>query len=188
MLANELHFLRKELNDRGIVFAYSGYITEQVLSSVGDALKQKLAIEDADTKTMRSVFAIFVEQMQNIIRYSAEQLPGLDEPDPSGNIIDLRYGILTIGQERSEYVVHSGNLVHAADVERIGSRLGALQAMSHEELRAAYKKQLRGTSDGHSKGAGIGLIEIARRASQPIEFDFMRVDANTSFFALKATI
>ena len=29
-------------------------------------------IDDMDTKTARSVFAIFVEQMQNMIRYSAE--------------------------------------------------------------------------------------------------------------------
>jgi hypothetical protein len=43
---------------------------------------------------MRSVFAVFVEQMQNIIRYSAERLP------PGGEDAGtLRYGLLTIAQD-----------------------------------------------------------------------------------------
>jgi hypothetical protein len=55
------------------------------------------------------VFAIFVEQMQNMIRYSAEK----DPPDaPPETPHELRYGVLTIGQENGEYVVHAGNLVH----------------------------------------------------------------------------
>ena len=65
--------LRAHAAKQGIIFAYSGYMTEPVLSGVGEALKQKLTIDDADTKTLRSVFAVFVEQMQNIIRYSAEK-------------------------------------------------------------------------------------------------------------------
>ena len=73
MLASQLMDLRGMLHSQGVIFAYSGYVTEPVLSGVGEALKQKLTIDDADTKTMRSVFAVFVEQMQNIIRYSAEK-------------------------------------------------------------------------------------------------------------------
>ena len=73
MLAGQLMDMRAMLHKHGVIFAYSGYVTEPVLSGVGEALKQKLTIDDANTKTLRSVFAIFVEQMQNIIRYSAEK-------------------------------------------------------------------------------------------------------------------
>ena len=174
VLARDLFDFRAVLRRKGIMFAYSGYVTEPVLNGVGEALKRKLAIEDTDTKTIRSVFAIFVEQMQNMIRYSAEKVP----PDaqlaaPS----ELRYGVLTIGQENGDYVVHAGNLIHHADVARL-----------RERLKAAYKEQLKAEPDGCGKGAGIGFIEIARRASKPIEFDFMGVDDEHAFFALKACV
>jgi len=183
VLAKELYDLRAVLRTRGIMFAYSGYVTEAVLSGVGDALKQKLSIEDADTKTIRSVFAVFVEQMQNIIRYSAEKVPvGGQAP------LELRYGVLTVGQSEGDYVVHAGNLVEQADVARLRARLDALQAMDKAQLRTAYKEQLKAEPDAHSKGAGIGFIEIARRASKPIEFDFMAIDRAHAFFALKACI
>lgn len=188
MNASELFELRENLRQRGIVFAYSGYVTENVLSGVGDALKQKLAIEDAKTQTMRSVFAVFVEQMQNIIRYSAEQLAPARVGTRRHETRELRYGILTIGQEGADYVVHAGNLVSLLDVPRMRTNLAAIRAMTRDELKAAYKDQLRSDPEESSKGAGVGFLEIARRASAPIEFDFMDVDGERAFFALKAKI
>ena len=87
MLARQLMDTRAVLHRQGVIFAYSGYVTEPVLSGVGEALKQKLTIDDADTKTLRSVFAIFVEQMQNIIRYSAEKARPVPPPVPDANAL-----------------------------------------------------------------------------------------------------
>src|SRR4029079_9709311 len=119
MLASQLMDLRGMLHSQGVIFAYSGYVTEPVLSGVGEALKQKLTIDDADTKTLRSVFAVFVEQMQNIIRYSPETaqsaLPRASDP---GALKEIRYGILTIGKEGDDYVVCAGNLIEPGDINR----------------------------------------------------------------------
>jgi hypothetical protein len=186
MRASELFDLRASLQRKGIIFAYSGYMTETVLSGVGEALKQKLTIDDADTKTLRSVFAVFVEQMQNIIRYSAELAAQTDAPKSPH--AEIRYGILTIGQEDGDYVVHAGNLVARADVDRLRARLSKIRGMSKEELRALHKEQLRAGPEEGSKGAGLGLMEIARRSSKPIEFDFSDIDDDYAFFSLKASV
>ena len=189
MLASQLMDLRGMLHSQGVIFAYSGYVTEPVLSGVGEALKQKLTIDDADTKTLRSVFAVFVEQMQNIIRYSAEkaQPPLAPASDPRA-LMEIRYGILTIGREGRDYMVCAGNLIQRSDVERLRAKLSRIRDMSKDELKVLYKEQLRADPEEGSKGAGLGFMEIARRASKPIEFDFTDVDANHAFFALKATI
>jgi len=188
MLAQDLFDLRSVLRRQGILFAYSGYVTESVLSGVGDAVKQKLTIEDADTKTIRSVFAVFVEQMQNIIRYSAEKVP----PDSVGKKtkppLEPRYGALTIGNQGADYVIHAGNLIERADIERIRERLERIRGMDRAQLKKLYKEQLRAPADKDSKGAGLGFTEIARRATKPIEFDFMEVDDDFTFFALKACV
>jgi hypothetical protein len=189
MLARQLMETRAMLHRQGVIFAYSGYVTEPVLSGVGEALKQKLAIDDADTKTLRSVFAVFVEQMQNIIRYSAERArANLPPAADQRALMELRYGILTIGKEGDDYVVCAGNLVERPDVERLRARLSRIRDMSKDELKALYKEQLRAEPEAGSKGAGLGFMEIARRASKPIEFDFADVDATYAFFALKASI
>jgi hypothetical protein len=185
MLARELFDVRSILRKRGIIFAYSGYVTETVLSGVGEAIKQKLALDDADTKTLRSVFAVFVEQMQNMIRYSAEKVPNSAAEPP---LIEMRYGVLTIGREGDDYVVHAGNLVARSDVEPLRERLSQIRDMNKEELRALHKERLRLGPEEGSKGAGLGLMEIARRASKPIEFDFTDVDDKHAFFTIMASV
>jgi hypothetical protein len=189
MLAKELFGFRTQLRRSGIIFAYCGYVTEAVLTGVGDALKQKLAIEDMDTKTARSVFAVFVEQMQNIIRYSAEK--GASDSAPgseAGAGSELRYGIMTISRKADSFVVKAGNLVQKADVERLRGKLEHIRRADKDALKAMYKETLKSEPGEGSKGAGIGFIEIARRASKPFEFDFVEVDDGFAFFALEAEI
>lgn len=182
MLAKQLHEFRSLLSNNGIMFAYSGYISEGVLSGVGEALKRKLTDQETDTKTLRNVFAIFVEQMQNIIRYSAEsETP----PDEDGG---LRYGVLTVGFIEGAYFVQAGNLIQKEDVAALHARLAAIRDMDKDALKAAYKERLKSAPEATSKGAGVGLIEIARRATQPIEFDICDVDAGHAFFSLTASI
>ncbi len=183
MEARELYQFRSYLRERGIVFAYSGYVTETVLSGVGEALRQKLAIEATDTKTVRSVFAIFVEQMQNIIRYSAES-----EGDESNGSIELRYGVLTVAHRDDYYAVQAGNVIRKSDQERLESRLAEIVKMDRDGLKSAYKSQLKAGPEPDSKGASVGLIEIARRASGPLEYDFSEAGDDHSFFAIEARI
>jgi hypothetical protein len=85
-------------------------------------------------------------------------------------------------------VVCAGNLVERADVQRLRAKLTRIRNMSKDELRALNKEQLRAEPEIGSKGAGLGFMEIARRASRPLEFDFTDIDPKHAFFALKATI
>jgi hypothetical protein len=188
MLAEKLFELRAGLRDAGIILAYCGYVTEPVLTGVGEALKQKLAIEDMDTKTTRNVFAVFVEQMQNIIRYSAEKEIAAGAKSAATRVHEIRYGILTIGKNERGFTVKTGNLVHAEDVARLRPRLEQVAAADRAALKALYKEQLKAGPDEFSKGAGVGFVEIARRASAPITFDFAPIDERFAFFALEAEI
>jgi hypothetical protein len=198
MFAKQMFDLRTNLDQTGVMFAYCGFMTEQVRTAVGEALKLKLTLEDVGTKTMRSVFAVFVEQMQNIIRYSAERTEGHPLPKSrgasvagsgdNGQLNDLRYGILTIGQENGQFVVNSGNLIYKADVERLRERLTEIRNMNRDELKARYRQILKSEPDADSKGAGVGFIEMARRASRPIEFDFTDIDDERAFFIVRTFI
>lgn len=184
MLADQIYEFRNMLRNQGIIFCYSGYVTEKVLSGIGEALKQKLQLEDADTKTVRNVFAIFVEQMQNIIRYSAEKEPA-DGEQPNN---EIRYGVLAIGSEADKFFITCGNKIMRADVDRLDKRLREIQQMDKDELKQVYKNILRAPTEATSKGAGVGFVEIARRSSEVIDFGFKEIDDEYSFFCLKAYI
>lgn len=184
MLAKSMYDFRNVLHKQGVIFCYSGYVTEPVVTGIGEALKRKLVLEETDTKTMRNVFAIFVEQMQNIVRYSAE-CEGEQEEEMQ---TEIRYGVLSIGIERDKLFVACGNKVRRIDVPTLNKRLGELQTTDRDGLKSLYKQKLRAPTEETSKGAGLGFIDIARRASEIIDFDFMDLDDDYSFFCLKAYV
>ncbi|MBF0552771.1 MAG: hypothetical protein HQK60_19840, partial [Deltaproteobacteria bacterium] len=168
MLAEQMLAFRKIHEQEGVILCYCGAVTEQVLLSVGNSLKSKLAIEKTDKNIARSLFAIFVEQTQNVIRYSIEKSEGACN---DGNI-ELAYGLITVGKTDGEYFVACGNLIKKMDVPRLKGDLSLIRSMDKDSLKALYKQTLKGEIPEHSKGAGVGFIDIARKSSRGFEFDF----------------
>ncbi len=183
MLAQHYASFKRSLDERGIIFSFSGYVSEGILFSLGDALRQKMALEEADMNTVKRVFSVFVEQVQNIIRYSADKISGhVEKP------VELSGGVVTIGTEQGRFFVVCGNVIRTWDVPKLKARLEHLSSLGKDEIKAYYKNQLREAPEEDSRGATIGLIEIARRASEPLEFDFQPLDEEHVFFCLKVII
>ncbi|MBF0614537.1 MAG: hypothetical protein G8237_05460 [Magnetococcales bacterium] len=182
-LAQRQYQIRELFPEQTVFFCYSGYMTEGILGGLGQAIKQKLAQEQADTNTTNTVFSIFVEQMQNVIRYSAEREP-LESTDEGV----LSHGTLTLGRDAAGYFVICGNKISRDRVEALHAQLSAIQQLDRTGLKSMYKQILKGEIPEGSKGAGVGFVDIAKRASQPIEFDFYPLDERFAFFALKAVI
>lgn len=181
MLAANMLDFKNYLTENGIVFCYSGYMTEDILHGIGNALKKKLDLEEVDRKVRKAVFAIFVEQVQNIIRYSAERVP--QDRDES-----MRYGILSVGYAGKNIFVSCGNTVDNANAEQLKTALEKIKSLDRDGLKALWKETLKGETPEGSKGAGVGFIDIARQAKGGIEFDFVRLDAESMFFTIKAYI
>lgn len=56
-------------------------------------------------------------------------------------------------------------------------------------MRKYYKERIKAENDNpESRGAGLGLIEIAKRASSKIEYSFTDMDETSSFFTMYVTI
>lgn len=175
--------IQDTLDEHGIMFCYSGYITEDILSSIGKTLRQKMEIIKADKSASRAIFAIFVEEAQNLIRYSSGILS--DGKIPA---TELRRGFIAVGNENNSYYVCCGNLILNDDVKRLQDHLQQVQKMDKDELKKAYKKVLKGDIPEYSKGAGVGFLDIARRAENGFEFDFSPIGNGLSYFTLKAFI
>ena len=62
----------KLLLSRGTFFCYSGLLSEEVLSAISSIVREQVTDIDHDEGLTTRVFGIFIEQTQNIIRYSEE--------------------------------------------------------------------------------------------------------------------
>ena len=181
MLAKSYLEFKGRLDEQSSVLTYCGSVSEAIMSALGETLKQKMAERDTDAADVRRAFSIFIEQVQNVIRYSEQRGDGDAAGGPGS-------GLIMVGIEEGRYFIVCGNFVQQDKVERLRARLDHLATLDRDSIRQFYREKLREPPEEGSLGATIGLIEIARRSSQPIEYDFSPNDASSSFFCLKAYV
>ena len=183
MMPFNVHQFYVDLNQRGIIFSFSGPISQEVIEGIGGTLKQKMEVEDADLNTSQKVFSIFIEQMQNVVNYSADRV--ILEERSEG---EIRKGVLIVGKENSHYYVLCGNKIKNESQESIREQLDLLAKLDKDELKKMYRERRKKTSENNAKGSGLGFIEMARKSTGPIEFDISPVDSDFVFLTIKAVI
>jgi hypothetical protein len=126
------------------------------------------------------VFAVYIEMTQNISHYTRAK--GWNEQEAGATVVVSR-------DEDGRYIVSAGNLIESADGENLVSSIARLAELDKAGLKAAYKEQLRRPRDAERpSGAGLGLIDIARKSSAPLQASLQPVANGRSFFSLRAVI
>ncbi|WP_420264788.1 SiaB family protein kinase [Candidatus Magnetominusculus dajiuhuensis] len=171
--------LKNYLDEKGVFLYFNGQISHDLLVQLGDTLKQALKREEVESKTIVKVFSMFIEQMQNVARYSD---PG--ETDVPNALAHFQMGVVTVGYDGNYYFVASGNRVAATEVNRIREKLEKISSMDKDQLKTFYKEMRKIDTPKDSVGAGLGFIEMARKADKPLEFEFSKLNEKESFFSL----
>lgn len=182
-MALDLLRFQEEVNREGIMFCYSGPISQSTIEGIGATLRLNMEIAEAGNRTAQTVFLVFVEQMQNILNYSAEILANQTYADK-----ELRRGILVISNIDNFFLVYCGNRIFNKDVEPLQARIDEVMHLDKQSLKELYMERIRLDPHAGSKGAGLGLIDMARRSGKPIEYDFTRIDDTYSFFSIKVSV
>lgn len=165
------------------VFHYEGPLDQKVVSDSAETLKHNLV--GTENAKIRKVFSSFVEIVQNALHYSP------DLPDSSGE----KVAAVSVMKDHDHFRIVCGNLVENQYVPRIKQKIEPLMSMSIDEIKAAYRQQLK--NDDHSqqdpisKGAGLGFLTMARDATAPIRYqivDGLEHNESLALFYIEATI
>jgi hypothetical protein len=180
MNASDLYALRERFNQDRTLLCFNGPISRSLIEEIGNALKNYLEIEQARPAEAMDVFSAYIEMTQNIRQYAMNN--GYGESDAAATVVIAR-------DQEGRYTVTVGNRVELADGQRLVERVRELAAMDKAELKAAYKTQLRQPRDpAAATGAGLGLIDLARRATAGFEASLSPHGDGRGFFSLSVVI
>ena len=161
------------------ILAYQGVCTHDVIVRLSKDLEDALALTAGSR--FKKVFSIFIELIQNIKHYSAEIGT---QPDGSESGI----GIIRVSEESLCFTVTAGNCITKEAFQRIEAKCTVVKNTPVSELRTFYNAQLKQTQENTSKGAGVGFIDIAMKASGNWEYEFYPLANDHIFFVITAYI
>jgi hypothetical protein len=180
MNASDLYALRERFNQDRTLLCFNGPISRSLIEELGNALKNYLEVDRARPAEAMDVFSAYIEMTQNIRQYARRR--GYVDGDSAATVVIAR-------SDTDQYMVSAGNVVDSDEGQRLVQRVQELAAMDKTALKAAYKEQLRKPRVGDAaSGAGLGLIDIARRSNGRLEASLSKHDETRSFFSLSVVI
>lgn len=167
--------LREKMQQNHFILCYRGHFSQEVNKGLLALAEQKLHLEGTADALRKKVFRVMVECLQNICKA------------PSDSAIS-GHAIIMIGKEKEHYVVYSGNIVSNTLIERYRYRLSELNNMSKDEKRDLFRRLMLNRDEADETGIDPGLVDIARRSGNRLEFSFTGIDDHHSYFSLRTLI
>lgn len=170
------HFSDIEKDD--MEYIYRGEITPVIVMDILDFAKSNLAKAEDTKKLKTRIYYIMGEGLQNITRHQADNV---DEN------VD-KEAIIAIIKKRHKYIIATGNLMFKAEEDALRKKLEKINHMDSDGLRE-FSKEIRNNMQLSAKGgASLGLIEMAKRSGNKLDYLIKPVDDKLSYFYLTTEI
>ena len=121
-----------------------------------------------------------LESLQNITRHQDTSI----EKDTDNS------SFFVIQRLANDYYITSGNTVENKNIESLKSKLSKVNSLDKESLKEYYKEILSQGELSTKGGAGLGLIEMARKSGNKLAYDFKEINTDFSnfYFQIKVSI
>ncbi len=166
------------MSEHHIIMIYAGEFSQALTKTLLSFTERRFSMENIEDLIRRKIFNIMVELLQNI---SKNALDNDTEPLPFSPVF-------MIGEKEGSYVLISSNKIANANIPRLRERLDQVNSLDQEGLRQLYKQVRMHSAFTEVGGAGIGIIDMARKSGNKIGYDFTAVDADTSMFSILISI
>jgi len=181
----DLYNIYTNMEKEDIILSFKGDITKELLTSVYQIVEARIENDNEDPKKKKKFFHVLVECLQNMYNHM-ESFRDIADANLTGH---NGSAIFMIGKgDGGGYRIITGNFILNESAGVLKERIDKINAMNPVELKAYYLEKLGTTELSEKGGAGLGIIDIARKSGNKIDYDFQQPSENYSFFTLSATI
>jgi hypothetical protein len=171
-----------ELNGEDVLLAYKGSITTEMINNVLDSVEGKLQSKDEDPKIRKKVYNVLVESLQNLYHHVD------DLPETFSNDFESKFGILVVKGVDNDYTISTGNFIRSDKIKYLKDKIDKINSLSKEELKDMYKFILNHQKLSAKGGGGLGLVDIARKTGNKLDYVFQNFNNEFYFFNLEVII
>ena len=146
-------------------FACRGHFSSSITDNILFLTEGNLLSLDTP-KIAKKVYYLMVEGLQNITRHQ-------DKTQDGG---DYEGGLFIINRHEEAYSITYGNWVATEIKDMLVDRLATISNKEQAELKEYYIEILNNSGFSSKGGAGLGLVDMARKSSGKLSYKFVPVN------------
>ena len=166
--------LHDEMASNGFSLVYEGEFSHEVMKMFTSMAERDMDKSNEDKSVKRKVFHVMVECLQNMTKHSDD----VDQNDGIGN------GLFIVGKKDGYWSVITANRILKEKIDGLKKSIDNINSLNKDDLNALYKKQIREGTLSEKGGAGLGLIDIARKTGRQLDYQFLPLEDNENYFFL----
>ena len=160
-------------SEESLLFSHFGDF-DQAKNDAALKMVESVILEAGDKRqVMKRVCGLLIEVLQNMSLHAAR--------DRNSRM----HAYLILSRCKDCYKMLTANLVLAEDIDSLNNRMTELSKLDQNELRKLYIEVLCNEEFSHKGGAGLGLMTVARRADQNLNFAIQKIDDSFGYFQLE---
>ncbi len=170
--------LFKAMQKDNLNYIYRGVFTAKITDNILALAETNLVKKEDPRALKRKVYNVMVEGLQNITKHQAD----IDEDVESNN------GVFVLKKEHAKYFITTGNLIENDNIDNLTAQIEQVNKLDKDELKAYHRQVLIDGKISSKGGAGLGLIDMARKSGNKLLYAFEKVDEKYSYFYLHTEI
>ena len=171
-----------KLNGGDVLMAFKGNISSELISNVLEVVESRMEDYSENSKIRKKVYNVLVESLQNLYHH-IEVLP-----EEMRKKYDEKFGILVVSRVEKQYRISTGNFIRHDKVDVLKTKIDKINSMDKDELKDMYKFILNHQRLSEKGGGGLGLVDIARKTGNRLDYTFEKYDDRYYFFNLDVYI
>jgi len=172
----------EKLKNGDVVMSYKGSITTEVINSTLELIESKLDVGEEGGKIKKKIYNVLVESLQNLYHH------GDDLPEDMRSVLEAKFGVMAILKYGNGYKITTGNFINSSKIKFLKDKIDKINSLSEEELKDMYKFILNHQKLSAKGGGGLGLVDIARKTGNKLEYNFLNYNNEYYFFNLNIFI
>jgi hypothetical protein len=174
-----IYDLHQTMVSHNVILIYEGDFTHETTKSILTMAERNLESSGEESGIKKKIFNVMVEALQNIVKHSDEAKEGESVHHAA---------IFLIGHEQSQYSIMSGNPIRKENIPGLQKALERINSLDKDGLKELYKEIIKNSTLSEKGGAGLGFVDMARKSGEKLEWSFVEMDEELSFFCLKVNI
>ncbi|HOP04049.1 MAG TPA: SiaB family protein kinase [Tenuifilaceae bacterium] len=160
-----------------LCFAYSGSISDTITHKIIELTQFNIDSSGNFVKLKNKISFLLAECYQNVVRHGKVEIETASFHEKSS-----AFFVRSIG---SSFFITSANIVNNSTIDVVKEKLDRVNSLSPDELRLLQKQVLAKGKLSERGGAGLGIIEMARKSGKKIIYDFEPISDCSSMFYLQ---